>query len=109
MGTEDQRNSAHRGPVEQRNQRNRHRVKTGLGHWTNGKIVISLMYFKDLARFVFYCDELHRGSLCFLKIVSCKRAELRYISMFEFFPCRMHKCRKKFPHNFRQADCFARS
>ena len=59
------------------------------------------MYFKDLARFVFYCDGLHRGNLCFLKIGSCKRAELRYISIFEFFPCRMHKCSKKCPHNGR--------
>ena len=71
--------------------------------------MISLVYFKDLALFVFDFDGLHRGSLCFLKITSCKRVELPYISIFEFFSYCMHKCRKKFPHNVRQADSFARS
>ena len=65
------------------------------------------MYFKDLALFVFDFDGLHQGILCFLKITSCKRVELPYISIFEFFSYCMHKCRKKFPHNVRQADSFA--
>ena len=67
------------------------------------------MYFKDLALFVFDFDGLHQGILCFLKITSCKRVELPYISIFEFFSYCMHKCKKKFPHNVRQADSFARS
>ena len=67
------------------------------------------MCFKDPVLYVFDFDGLHRGSLCFLKIAPCKRRELPYISIFKFFPCCMNKWAKKFPHNVRQADSFARS
>ena len=67
------------------------------------------MYFRDPALYLIDFDGLHRGSLCFLKVAPCKRAELPYISIFKFFPCCIHKWRKKFPHIVRQADSLVRS
>ena len=67
------------------------------------------MYFKDPALYVFDFDGLNKGSLRFLKIAPCRRAEVPYISIFQCFPYCMHKWRKKFPNNVRQADSFARN